>query len=186
MPGTYRSDAPSIFGEPRRKAPSPNGGAYFGEKGHRDLRTDKTMKMRKSMIELLERLENERGGERTDAPETAEHRLGAAMLERLGIPEGIDREEAVDRILLHWDELSDSYGAEAHGNGMRMPEREQPVFKAEYTPQRNEGRVMLPRPIPGRLGQAPEADYESMSAEQFRRLRKQLKRAASDGRRVRL
>ena len=34
--------------------------------------------------------------------------------------------------------------------------------------------------------EAPEADYESMSAEQFRRLKKQLSRAALDGRKIRL
>ena len=44
----------------------------------------------------------------------------------------------------------------------------------------------LPLPLAGGLAQAPEADYETMSAEQFRTLRKQLKRAAMDGRRVRL
>ena len=44
----------------------------------------------------------------------------------------------------------------------------------------------LPLPLAGGLAQAPEADYETMSAEQFRTLRKQLKRAAMDGRRIRL
>ena len=44
----------------------------------------------------------------------------------------------------------------------------------------------LPLPLAGGVAQAPEADYETMSAEQFRTLRKQLKRAAMDGRRIRL
>ena len=45
---------------------------------------------------------------------------------------------------------------------------------------------MLPRPIRGSMGQAPETDYENMSSEDFRKLRRQLKKASMDGRRVRI
>lgn len=99
------------------------------------------------------------------------------MLSRLGIPEGIDRSEAVERILLHWE--NSPVDAE------NSPAQDQTEQEAD-TEAPQDIRRTLPRPIRGNIGEAPAADYESMSAEQFRRLKKQLQRAASDGRRVRL
>lgn len=98
------------------------------------------------------------------------------MLSRLGIPEGIDRGEAVERILHHWE--NSPIDAEID------PALEQSEPDADKAPQ--DTRRTLPRPIRGNIGEAPAADYDSMSAEQFRRLKKQLQKAFSDGRRVRL
>lgn len=149
--------------------------------------------MRRSIIELLDRLENERGESQVRAQVTAEHRLGAAMLDRLGIPEDIDRNEIVEQILLHWQNLPEESAEDydqAHyaANDEDFNEADAPD-QGEPTQLPAPGRgtnAALPRPIRGRLGEAPAADYEGMSAEQFRRLKKQLQRAASDGRRVRL
>ena len=74
--------------------------------------------------------------------------------------------------------------------GTADSEQAAPAMQAELASEKQEatqgGKRVLPRPIRGSIGEAPAADYESMSAEQFRRLKKQLQRAASDGRRVRL
>ena len=98
------------------------------------------------------------------------------MLSRLGIPEGIDRSEVVERILHHWENSP----VDAENDFAE----EQPEQEAAEAPQ--DTKRTLPRPIRGNIGEAPAADYDSMSAEQFRRLKKQLQRAFSDGRRVRL
>ena len=62
---------------------------------------------------------------------------------------------------------------------------------AAYRPEQGAARESaraprLPSPLRGGLFEAPRADYESMSAEQFHRLKKQLERASMDGRKIRL
>lgn len=99
--------------------------------------------------------------------------LGSAFLERLGVPEGMTAKEAVDAILSMWRKADEGAAARRGQGGEEADEAEAPARR-------------LPRTIRGGLAEAPEADYESMSAEQFRRLQKQLKRASMDGRRIRL
>ena len=127
--------------------------------------------------EPLAGAETEAGGEALLA------RLGAAFLARLNVPEGMTAAEAVEAILSVWekDELP---AADLPAEEERAEENEESAPEADEAPAASMKR--LPRTLRGGLGEAPEADYESMSAEQFRRLKKQLQRAAADGRRIRL
>ena len=134
-----------------------------------------------------------------DGPETdAVRALGEAFLERLRLPDGMSREEAAETVIRMWAE-ADAHRAEkaeaaneaeAGNEAEAEDETEAPAAEA---PDENEddgrddrpGR-RLPRILRGGIGQAAEADYETMSAEQFRRLRNSLRRASLDGRRIRL
>ena len=103
--------------------------------------------------------------------ESAYAKLGKAFINRLHLPNELianaaEVESIVNRIISVWEKVEnaeESFADAADANAER-----------------------LPLPLAGGLAQAPEADYETMSAEQFRTLRKQLKRAAMDGRRIRL
>lgn len=111
-----------------------------------------------------------------DSYERAAMMLGEAMLERVGIPEGINPIAVVVTLLRRMDNENDgpedgSDGSDGSNDADSM------------NAKRN---AMLPRPIRGSMGQAPETDYESMSSEDFRKLRRQLKKASMDGRRVRI
>ena len=102
--------------------------------------------------------------------ERAAMMLGEAMLERVGIPEGINPIAVVVTLLRRMDNEDDNTdGPKDSPDSMNA--------------KRN---AMLPRPIRGSMGQAPETDYENMSSEDFRKLRRQLKKASMDGRRVRI
>ena len=105
--------------------------------------------------------------------ERAAMMLGEAMLERVGIPEGINPIAVVVTLLQRMDNEDDNTDGPKDGPG--SPD--------SMNAKRN---AMLPRPIRGSMGQAPETDYESMSSEDFRKLRRQLKKASMDGRRVRI
>ena len=105
--------------------------------------------------------------------ERAAMMLGEAMLERVGIPEGINPIAVVVTLLRRMDNEND--GPEDGSDGSNDAD--------SMNAKRN---AMLPRPIRGSMGQAPETDYESMSSEDFRKLRRQLKKASMDGRRVRI
>ena len=119
----------------------------------------------------------EAGDENTD---DALRRLGAAFIARLNVPEGMTTAEAVEAILSVW-EKDGGAAAPAPVRAEEAPAEDEP--EAEE-PAKSVTR--LPKTLRGGLGEAPEADYESMSAEQFRRLKKQLQRAAADGRKIRL
>ncbi len=105
--------------------------------------------------------------------ERAAMMLGEAMLERVGIPEGINPIAVVVTLLQRMDNEDDNTDGPKDG----------PDSPDSMNAKRN---AMLPRPIRGSMGQAPETDYESMSSEDFRKLRRQLKKASMDGRRVRI
>ena len=105
--------------------------------------------------------------------ERAAMMLGEAMLERVGIPGGINPIAVVVTLLRRMDNEND--GPEDGSDGSNDAD--------SMNAKRN---AMLPRPIRGSMGQAPETDYESMSSEDFRKLRRQLKKASMDGRRVRI
>ena len=109
--------------------------------------------------------------------ENAYAKLGKAFINRLHLPNELianasEVESIVNRIISVWEKVeartADSAAEESFEDA------------ADANAER------LPLPLAGGLAQAPEADYETMSAEQFRTLRKQLKRAAMDGRRIRL
>ena len=161
------------------------------------------MKKRRSIAELIDGIldkrgdeaEREAGGESYGAIEEGGGylaRLGAAFLARLNIPEGMDEREAAERIIAMWNDAN-AHGAmenaaesgednPADQNGENGSFEDEPVI--EPRDEKRGGR--LPTPIRGGLFEAPRADYESMSAEQFRRLKKQLERANMDGRKIRL
>lgn len=154
------------------------------------------MKKRSKITELLDSLlaGDEASGAKPEkeetVPGTAEPapdeekeelaRLGEAFLARLKLPEGMSIAEAVDSIIDMWEKAdrekqeTEPVKAHAEKTASEKPENGE-----------NENR-RLPRILRGGIGSMPEADYESMSAEQFRRLKKQLSRAALDGRKIRL
>ena len=156
------------------------------------------MKKRKSISELLDSImarsdANAARDEEAFAEELGEEayesadplaRLGEAFLARLAVPEGMSDEEAVEKIISMWNEADELRAMEDDG------EEDEPFDDEEfgsYEEQPIKGYSRrLPAPIRGGLFEAPKADYESMSAEQFRRLKKQLQRANMDGRKVRL
>ena len=112
-----------------------------------------------------------------DSYERAAMMLGEAMLERVGIPEGINPIAVVVTLLQRMDNEDDNTDGP----------KDSPDGPKDGTDSMNAKRnAMLPRPIRGSMGQAPETDYESMSSEDFRKLRRQLKKASMDGRRVRI
>ena len=109
--------------------------------------------------------------------ERAAMMLGEAMLERVGIPEGINPIAVVVTLLQRMANEDDNTDGP----------KDSPDGPKDGTDSMNAKRnAMLPRPIRGSMGQAPETDYESMSSEDFRKLRRQLKKASMDGRRVRI
>lgn len=112
-----------------------------------------------------------------DSYERAAMMLGEAMLERVGIPEGINPIAVVVTLLQRMANEDDN--TDGPKDGPDGPKDGPDSMNAK----RN---AMLPRPIRGSMGQAPETDYESMSSEDFRKLRRQLKKASMDGRRVRI
>lgn len=112
-----------------------------------------------------------------DSYERAAMMLGEAMLERVGIPEGINPIAVVVTLLQRMANEDDNTDGP----------KDSPDGPKDGTDSMNAKRnAMLPRPIRGSMGQAPETDYESMSSEDFRKLRRQLKKASMDGRRVRI
>ncbi len=140
-------------------------------------------------------------------------RLGEAFLARLSIPQGMSEEEAAEKIIEMWrsadeagltpaegggsdegePQLAYAADAEAEGHGGELEnaedeaELDSPYGRAASEAGGSSARsAKLPAPIRGGLFEAPAADYDSMSAEQFRRLKKQLERASRDGRKVRL
>ena len=100
-------------------------------------------------------------------------KLGEAFLARLGVPEGMTAAEAAEAIIAMWQDP----GFSAKANVAEAPAPE---------PSGEQKALRLPAPLKGGLADAPEADYESMSAEQFRRLTGELRRASRDGRKIRL
>ena len=109
--------------------------------------------------------------------ERAAMMLGEAMLERVGIPEGINPIAVVVTLLQRMANEDDNTDGP----------KDSPDGPKDGPDSMNAKRnAMLPRPIRGSMGQAPETDYESMSSEDFRKLRRQLKKASMDGRRVRI
>jgi hypothetical protein len=156
------------------------------------------MKKRSKLTELLDALragemENQESEGRSEAPEAkptetneaaneeneALLELGEAFLARLSLPEGMTKAQAAREIISMWENA----GNEETGK-KEAASAEEPAERPEAKPA--PAKTRLPRILRGGLGSMPEADYESMSAEQFRRLKKQLSRAAMDGRRIRL
>lgn len=109
--------------------------------------------------------------------DNAAMRLGKAMLRRLNVSEdeGSGASALVDSILGYWEKEPSSRSIREE----TMKDRKANQIPANET-------APLPRPIRADITEAPETDYENMSSEQFGKLKKQLQRAALNGRRIRL
>lgn len=157
------------------------------------------MKRRKTIEDLLGELNEHTPGETREASSQApgdseaiqqdkraeaERKLGAAMLERLSIPD-VDAAEFVDSIISVWDSGSEADSPRKGNEADGLP-IERAIIGASDARGREADQARLPLPMRAGVTIPPEADYDSMSSEQFRRLKKQLQRAAADGRRVRL
>ena len=120
--------------------------------------------MRKSIKDMLKVLGENAGEEETALKTSPAERLGRALLDSLGAQE-LDEEELVEALLGEWE------------NRDREPAKSaEPVFG---TPK---------RPIPMKTGSnaSSPVDYADMSREQFRELKKLLKKAAMDGKRIKI
>lgn len=113
--------------------------------------------------------------------ERAAFMLGSAMLDRIGIPEGIHPIAVVVTLLERMDN-EEAYGGISDAGNDR-DEENAASMGAEHASGRD---AVLPRPMRGSMGQAPETDYYGMSSEDFRNLREKIKRASRDGRRIRI
>lgn len=146
------------------------------------------MKKRRSITELIDSL---RGGAQESAkpegPGTAAlARLGAAFLGRLELPEGMSTEEAVAAILGMWENAGTARADKPEAGAADKAPEETPSEDEDAGEEYANELRRLPRTLHGSLSEAPEADYEGMSAEQFRRLKKQLQRASLEGRKIRI
>ena len=112
--------------------------------------------------------------EMREADVSAAERLGRAILDSLGSVEGASEDELVDAIIREWT------GRKAESSSKDAVRTEKPA------PDPFAG-VMKP-PVPMRANSAaPNAvDYQDMSKKQFSELKKLLKKAAADGRKIKL
>ena len=150
--------------------------------------------MKKSIKELFAALEGGASDEKKPGGKTAEdgggnqkaevspaERIGRALLDRLGESTGMDEEALADAITAVWAE-SDKLPAEGK---REYEEPEAEIVRPAKPPLVAEQRRVR---APMRAEAAAESpmDYSELSQEQFRKLKKQLQKAAADGRRVRI
>lgn len=138
---------------------------------------------KKSMRQMLELIADNVVPASDEEPVSASaaERLGRAMLERIGgVDDDVTEDELVDAILEEWD-MSDE----------TAPEDEEPAPEDEE--QEEEGEPSLPfeterRPVPMKADSmaGKPVDYAEMSAKQFNDLKKLLKKASADGKRIKL
>ena len=124
-------------------------------------------------------------------------RIGRALLKKLG-GTGLPEDKLADAIIAAWDDMP-LPGADDGAKDAKTEEGEAEGAKdlgAEELIKELDGGAKK-QPFPGRSARAPmpikssaaggaPIDYESLTAKQFRQLKKQLQRAASEGKRVRL
>ncbi len=103
--------------------------------------------------------------------------LGRAMLNKIGLPDGIDPIDAAKELITLWGK---------HENAPATPNDSPEPTENSGDAGENNNYKQLPRPIKGGMGEAPAIDFDNMSTEQFRRLKKQLQNAARDGKRIRI
>ena len=104
--------------------------------------------------------------------------LGREMLDRIGMPEGINPIAVVIALLDGMDSDAEN------GNISEKENYSLDRGRISTEPAANSDR--LPMPMRGSIGKAQETDYSEMSREEFMKLRKQLQKANMDGRRVRI
>ncbi len=108
--------------------------------------------------------------------DSAAERVGRALLERLGA-DGMDEDELADAIIAVWE--NEGAAPLVYAEPDTEPEAPaKPPLVAE--------RRRMPQPMRADAAAPAPLDYDRLTAEQFRRLKKQLQKAAADGRKVRL
>lgn len=110
----------------------------------------------------------------TDILGEAALKLGLAMLKRLNVSADTDASRLVGNILAYW---------EKEPSAREIREKTAERREAHGAQKQN---APLPRPIRANVAETPEADYENMSSEQFNSLKRQFRRAALDGRRIKI
>lgn len=118
---------------------------------------------------------------------SAAERLGRAMLDRIGgAGDGVTEDELVDALLEEWDGEAgpEDEGEEDYNEG----EPDEYELEEEEEEEDGEPFTVNRRPVPMRAASAASApvDYAEMSAKQFNDLKKLLKKASADGKRIRL
>lgn len=144
---------------------------------------------------------------------SAAETVGRALLDRLGASTGLSEDRLAELIIKAWDSAEDSAGETASGetaSGETAADKTASDKTAadktaadalaaanSPSPVGQNGLSALPitlegsqkkRPLPIKSGstEAPATDYTELSDEQFKALKRQLQKATSDGRRVRL
>ena len=142
--------------------------------------------------------------ERGNEPSAAE-KVGRALLDRLGNSTGMEEDELADAIIAVWDDPDTLTGGEPPQE--KRP-YEEPALEVSGEAASSIGGEAASSiggeaassiggspfgehrriPVPLRSGSAEAApvDYDELTREQFMKLKKQLKKAAADGKRVRL
>lgn len=159
--------------------------------------------MKKSIMKMLEALSPAaRGAE--EAPASPAEKLGQAMLTRLGI--SADDGELIDALIEEWGSLPLPEEAPEEPETEDEPETEpeEPEDEPEDESEEPEEPEPAPdpaeleeleelfrgvrRPVPMRTGSAASrgVDYQDMSAKQFAELKKLIRRADADGKRIKL
>ncbi len=146
----------------------------------------------KALFEALERAGTEPGrteegrvGERpSDAEMSPAEMVGRALLDRLGSGTGLSERELAEAILDVWahpDKLA------PNGEPQEPATDDEAGESAERTPVTPFGEHRrMPKPIRSGAAAPQRIDYDELTDEQFRTLRKQLKKAEADGKKVRI
>jgi hypothetical protein len=138
----------------------------------------------KQMLDLMGAKPEPEAGEKEAYKPSAAERLGSALLKTLGGVEGVSEDELVDALLGEWN------GMEHGPKRVEKPEAANDVRgmlrgdEDGANPFGDDAR--MPVPMKAGAANAEPMDYSEMSAEQFARLKKLLKKAAADGKRIRL
>lgn len=166
-----------------RLTASENGSAA-DRKGSSEEGTDESFQNNPQVTPVMHDGQENGFGEDKSEYDRAAFMLGSAMLDRIGIPEGIHPIAVVVTLLERIDNEENTNDDSVAENDEEVGNTEDTALnKAVHVSGRN---GTLPRPMRGSMGQAPETDYYGMSSEDFRNLREKLKRASRDGRRIRL
>lgn len=177
-------------------------GSAADRKGSSEKGTDESFQNNPQVTPVIHDGQENGFGEDKSEYDRAAFMLGSAMLDRIGIPEGIHPIAVVATLLERMDSeeasgsISDAENDEAIENDeyAENPENAENIENSENGEKTALNRAVraygrdaaLPRPMRGSMGQAPETDYYGMSSEDFRNLREKIKRASRDGRRIRI
>ena len=140
------------------------------------------------------------GAEQSGA--SAAERLGRALLDTLGLADDVNEDELVEAVLGEWanrdesGEAGEADEADEAGEPLYDGTEDEPGYdergydeRGYDKPEEDDvpfGRVRRPVPIRTAGTASAPVDYADMSTEQFRELKKLLKKAAADGKRIKL